>query len=116
MALICEDTNHRSGEKEVGGIDTFPNTKVVSKIQVLRLYHVLLINDDYTPMEFVVHVLQYFFHKDRESAECIMLNIHQRGIGEYGIYTCEIAEMKVNQVMNYTRQHQHPLRCIMEKK
>jgi ATP-dependent Clp protease adaptor protein ClpS len=79
-------------------------------------FKVLLFNDDYTPMEFVVHVLERFFNKDRESATRIMLHVHHHGIGECGIYTYEVAETKVTQVMDFARKHQHPLQCVMEKK
>ena len=72
--------------------------------------------DDYTPMEFVVHVLEKFFQKDAESATKIMLHVHHHGIGECGVFTYEIAETKVTQVMDFARKHQHPLQCVMEKK
>ena len=75
-----------------------------------------LLNDDYTPMEFVVHVLERFFNKDREDAHLIMLHVHQHGVGECGVFTYEVAETKVTQVMDIARKHQHPLQCIMEKK
>jgi ATP-dependent Clp protease adaptor protein ClpS len=97
-----------------------PGTAVISKTkpQVKRpnMYRVLLLNDDYTPMEFVVHVLERFFNKDREAATQIMLHVHHHGIGECGVYTYEIAETKVTQVMDFARKHQHPLQCVMEKK
>jgi len=97
-----------------------PGTAVVTKTrpQTKRpnLYRVLLLNDDYTPMEFVVHVLERFFSKDHESAQRIMMHVHQHGIGECGIFTYEVAETKVTQVMDFARKHQHPLQCIMEKK
>ena len=80
------------------------------------IYRVLLLNDDYTPMEFVVHVLERFFNKDHGSAHRIMMHVHQHGIGECGIYTYEVAETKVTQVMDFARKHQHPLQCVMEKK
>ena len=79
------------------------------------LYQVILINDDYTPMEFVVHILESFFARDRETATRIMLEVHTRGKGVCGIYTHEIAETKVSQVNSYAREHQHPLLCTMEK-
>ncbi len=79
------------------------------------LYKVLLLNDDYTPMEFVVRVLQIFFAKSREQATQIMLKVHNEGIGLCGIYPHDIAETKVNQVIAFAREHQHPLQCIMEK-
>ena len=89
---------------------TKPQTKKPS------LYRVLILNDDYTPMEFVVHVLERFFNKDREAATQIMLHVHHHGIGECGIFTYEVAETKVTQVMDFARKHQHPLQCVMEKK
>lgn len=79
------------------------------------LYQVILVNDDYTPMEFVVHILESFFARDRETATRIMLEVHTRGKGVCGIYTHEIAETKVSQVNSYAREHQHPLLCSMEK-
>jgi ATP-dependent Clp protease adaptor protein ClpS len=97
-----------------------PGTAVITRTrpQTKRpnLYRVLLLNDDYTPMEFVVHVLERFFNKDHESAHRIMMHVHQHGIGECGIFTYEVAETKVTQVMDFARKHQHPLQCIMEKK
>lgn len=79
------------------------------------LYKVVLLNDDYTPMEFVVDVLQKIFAMDRMKATRIMLEVHTRGKGVCGIYTYEIAETKVSQVNSYSRQHQHPLLCTMEE-
>jgi ATP-dependent Clp protease adaptor protein ClpS len=97
-----------------------PSTAVITKTkpQTKRpnLYRVLILNDDYTPMEFVVHVLERFFNKDHESAYRIMMHVHEHGIGECGIYTYEVAETKVTQVMDFSRKHQHPLQCVMEKK
>ena len=78
------------------------------------LYSVLLLNDDYTPMEFVVDVLERFFRLDRNAATRVMLEVHTRGKGVCGTYTFEIAETKVAQVSNYAREHQHPLLCTME--
>jgi len=79
------------------------------------LYQVLLINDDYTPMEFVVDLLQRIFGHDRTRATRIMLEVHTRGKGVCGVYTFEIAETKVAQATSYARQHQHPLLCTMEE-
>jgi ATP-dependent Clp protease adaptor protein ClpS len=102
------------------GVPGAPGTAVITKTkpQTKRpsLYRVLLLNDDYTPMEFVVHVLERFFNKDPETAQRIMMHVHQHGIGECGIYTYEVAETKVTQVMDFSRKHQHPLQCVMEKK
>lgn len=78
------------------------------------LYSVLLLNDDYTPMEFVVDVLERFFRLDRNAATRVMLEVHTRGKGVCGTYTFEIAETKVAQVSNYAREHQHPLLCTLE--
>ncbi len=91
-------------------------TKTRPKTKKPSLYRVLLLNDDYTPMEFVVHVLERFFNKTREDATQIMLHVHQNGVGECGIFSYEVAETKVTQVMDFARKHQHPLQCIMEKK
>ncbi len=79
------------------------------------MYKVLMLNDDYTPMEFVVYVLERFFQKNREEATDIMLNVHRRGVGVCGVFTYEVAETKVAQVMDLARQNQHPLQCTIEK-
>ena len=79
------------------------------------LYRVLMLNDDYTPMEFVVLVLQRFFGHNNETAQQIMLHVHQRGVGICGVYTFEIAEAKASQVMNFARQNEHPLQLQLEK-
>ena len=78
------------------------------------MFKVLLINDDYTPMEFVVHVLETFFTMDRPTATKIMLNVHSKGKGLCGVFTRDVAETKVAQVNDYSRQHEHPLLCTME--
>jgi ATP-dependent Clp protease adaptor protein ClpS len=90
-------------------------TKTRTRTQRPSLYKVLLLNDDYTPMEFVVHVLEKFFGKSREDAHLIMMLVHQKGVGVCGVYTFEVAETKVAQVIEFARQHQHPLQCTMEK-
>jgi ATP-dependent Clp protease adaptor protein ClpS len=90
-------------------------TRTETKTKKPSLYKVLLLNDDYTPMEFVVHVLERFFGKGREEATRIMLHVHQKGVGICGVYTYEVAETKVTQVMDFARNHQHPLQCTMEK-
>ena len=86
-----------------------------SSLQKPSLYRVLILNDDYTPMEFVVYVLERFFNKTRDEATRIMLHVHQHGVGVCGIYTYEVAETKVAQVVDAARRHQHPLQCTMEK-
>jgi ATP-dependent Clp protease adaptor protein ClpS len=96
-----------------------PNTGVVVKARPKTrkpaMYKVLMLNDDYTPMEFVVHVLERFFQKSREEATRIMLHVHRRGVGVCGVFTYEVAETKVTQVMDLARQNQHPLQCTIEK-
>ena len=84
------------------------------KLKRPPLYKVILLNDDYTPMEFVVHVLEYFFGMDREKAVRIMLQVHTQGSGVCGVYSREIAETKVSQVNDYSRENNHPLLCTME--
>lgn len=79
------------------------------------LYRVLLLNDDYTPMEFVIHILERFFNKNSQEATDIMLHVHRRGVGLCGVFTYEIAETKVNQVMDFARANEQPLQCTMEK-
>jgi len=90
-------------------------TKTKPKTQKPSMYKVFLMNDDYTPMEFVVQVLETFFNKSREEATRIMLHVHQKGLGLCGVYTFEVAETKVTQVMHAAKQAQHPLQCTMEK-
>ena len=90
-------------------------TRVRGKVQRPPRFKVLLYNDDYTPMEFVVYVLQRFFAMPDERARQIMLHVHQRGVGVCGVYTYEVAETKVNQVMDLARENQHPLQCTIEK-
>ncbi|ERL47227.1 50S ribosomal protein L33 [Candidatus Micropelagos thuwalensis] len=97
------------------GGDVVIVTKTKPKTKKPSLYKVLLLNDDYTPMEFVVHVLQRFFNKDINEATEIMLHVHQNGVGICGVFTFEVAETKVTQVIDLARQHQHPLQCTMEK-
>ena len=79
------------------------------------MYKVVMLNDDYTPMEFVVHILKRFFNKSNDDATRIMLHVHRKGVGICGVYTYEVAETKVQQVMDLARQHQHPLQCTLEK-
>jgi ATP-dependent Clp protease adaptor protein ClpS len=110
-----DDENRRSDEGGPGqGTAVVTRTRPQTKRP--SLYRVLLLNDDYTPMEFVVHVLERFFNKSREDATRIMLHVHHHGVGECGVFTYEVAETKVTQVMDFARKHQHPLQCVMEKK
>ncbi|CAN5746911.1 ATP-dependent Clp protease adapter ClpS [soil metagenome] len=85
------------------------------KLKRPPLYRVILLNDDYTPMDFVVHILEQFFSKNRQDATLIMLEVHARGRGVCGLFTHEIAETKAAQVNAYAREHQHPLLCTMER-
>lgn len=108
------------GRRDDNGRDTDgPSTGVVVKTRPKTrkpaMYKVLMLNDDYTPMEFVVHVLERFFQKSREDATRIMLHVHRRGVGVCGVFTYEVAETKVTQVMDLARQNQHPLQCTIEK-
>ena len=109
-----------AGSRSPGGDDGRSGTAIITKPKTRtkrpNLYRVLLLNDDYTPMEFVVLVLERFFNKTREDATLIMLHVHQNGVGECGVFTYEVAETKVTQVMDFARKHQHPLQCVMEKK
>ena len=105
------------GDDDAGGPDgdTGLVTKTRPKTKKPSLYKVLLLNDDYTPMEFVIYVLERFFGKGTEEAKRIMLHVHHKGVGICGVYTYEVAETKVAQVMDFARQNDHPLQCTMEK-
>ena len=105
------DSDNDSGSDEQIGIATKTRAKPKKPSQ----FKVLMLNDDYTPMEFVVMVLKRFFHMDLEQATRVMLHVHQKGVGVCGIFPYEIAETKVNQVMDFARQNQHPLQCTLEK-
>jgi ATP-dependent Clp protease adaptor protein ClpS len=102
------------GDNDLGG-QAGVATKTRAKSKKPSQYKVLMLNDDYTPMEFVVHVLERFFQKNREEATRIMLHVHRRGVGVCGVFTYEVAETKVTQVMDLARQNQHPLQCTIEK-
>jgi len=98
-----------------GGPETVIVAKPKTKTKRPSMYKVLLLNDDYTPMEFVVHVLERFFGITNQLAIDLMLTVHRRGVAVVGVFSFEVAETKVTQVMDYARQHQHPLQCTMEK-
>jgi len=102
-------------QKNGNGTESGVIVRSKPKTKKPAMYKVLLLNDDYTPMEFVVHVLERFFSKGRDDATRIMLHVHRRGVGVCGVYTFEVAETKVTQVMDFARRHQHPLQCTMEK-
>lgn len=90
-------------------------TRTRSRTKQPTPYRVLMLNDDYTPMEFVVYCLQNFFRMSIEEATRVMLHVHQKGVGVCGVFTYEVAETKVSQVMDFARQNQHPLQCTLEK-
>jgi ATP-dependent Clp protease adaptor protein ClpS len=98
-----------------GGLQTGTVVRTRPKTKKPSMYKVLMLNDDYTPMEFVVHVLENFFGMGEEEATKIMLHVHQRGVGVCGVFTYEVAETKVNRVMDFAQKHQHPLQCTLEK-
>ena len=106
-----QDSDHGTDGDDQLGIATKTRAKPKKPSQ----FKVLMLNDDYTPMEFVVMVLKRFFHMDLEQATRVMLHVHQKGVGVCGIFPYEIAETKVNQVMDFARQNQHPLQCTLEK-
>ena len=103
-----------SDQKQIQHTGGVAVDEVKPKLKKPMLYRVILVNDDYTPMEFVVLVLQRFFRKGREEAVQIMLNVHTRGSGGCGVFTAEIAETKVRQVLSFSRDNKHPLQCTME--
>lgn len=112
LRITLSDGDKREGE---GGPATGVVVKPRPKTKKPAMYKVLMLNDDYTPMEFVVHVLERFFQKNRDEATRIMMHVHRRGVGVCGVYTYEVAETKVTQVMDLARQNQHPLQCTIEK-
>jgi ATP-dependent Clp protease adaptor protein ClpS len=114
MNRVTAMSNIRKSDED-GGTGTGVVVKTRPKTKKPALYKVLMLNDDYTPMEFVVHVLERFFSKSHQEATQIMLHVHRRGVGVCGVYTFEVAETKVNQVIDYARRHQHPLQCTLEK-
>ena len=113
MPLRMQDDDDRPAD---GGNETGVATRTRAKTKKPSLYRVLLLNDDFTPMEFVIMVLEQFFSKSQEQATQIMLHVHNNGVGECGVFSYEVAETKVTQVMDFAQKHQHPLQCVMEKK
>ena len=105
----------RTNNDDNTGNGTGVAVRTRAKTKRPSMYKVLMLNDDYTPMEFVVHVLERFFGKSREEATQIMLHVHRRGVGICGVYTYEVAETKGTQVTEFARRNQHPLRCTLEK-
>lgn len=113
--LIASDMAGAGDDDADSDIDVGIATKTKAKPKKPSQYKVLLLNDDYTPMEFVVMVLKRFFGMDLEQATRVMLHVHQKGVGVCGVFPYEVAETKVNQVMDFARQNQHPLQCTLEK-
>jgi ATP-dependent Clp protease adaptor protein ClpS len=114
--MMARQPSPPPGREDNDGRNTSVLTRTAPKTRKPNLYRVLLLNDDYTPMEFVVHVLERFFNKSADEATVIMLHVHQNGVGECGVFTYEVAETKVTMVMDFARKHLHPLQCVMEKK
>lgn len=110
-----EDGANGTPETPDDGLERGVATKTREKTKKPSMYRVLLMNDDYTPMEFVVSILMGIFKKSQEEATRVMLNVHQTGIGTCGVYTFEVAETKVAQVMDAAKRNQHPLQCTLEK-
>jgi ATP-dependent Clp protease adaptor protein ClpS len=106
--ILSDDKDNRVGDPAV-------ITRTKPKTQRPPLYKVMLLNDDYTPMEFVVHVLERFFGLSHAQAFEIMITVHKKGLAVVGVFSFEVAETKVAQVMDFSRRHQHPLQCTMEK-
>ena len=110
MKLEKINVNNKAEDPQKGLLlDTKPKTKKPS------MFKVILLNDDYTPMEFVVIVLEKYFNKKQEEATQIMLHVHKKGVGICGIYTYEVAETKCKVVLNFARKNEHPLQCSIEK-
>lgn len=112
---MSQDPSSNNHNDESDGSGTATITESKSRTKTPPLYRVILMNDDYTPMDFVIHVLQKFFSKDVPEATRIMLEIHTKGSGLCGVFTYEIAETKVYLVNNYSRENRHPLKCVLEK-
>lgn len=112
LVLVAAGDPDEGGDSSTG---TTTISKPKSRTETPPLYRVILVNDDFTPMDFVIHVLQKFFGKDLTEATGIMLQVHQKGAGVCGTFSYEIAETKVYQVNQYARQNKHPLKCIMER-
>jgi ATP-dependent Clp protease adaptor protein ClpS len=112
---ITASDDDRDGRRGDDDTNIGVATKTRTRTKKPTPYRVLMLNDDYTPMEFVVLVLQRFFRMDMEQATQVMLHVHQKGVGVCGVFSYEVAETKVSQVMDFARQNQHPLQCTLEK-
>jgi len=107
--------NDKNIDDEGTGTGTGTLTRSRTKPKKPAMFKVVLLNDDYTPMDFVIHVLQRFFRMSMDEATQVMLHVHQKGVGVCGVFSLEVAETKVTSVMDYARQHQHPLQCTLEE-
>jgi ATP-dependent Clp protease adaptor protein ClpS len=112
MRILMTDSDH---DDEDGGSNIGVATKTRTRTKKPKPYKVLMLNDDHTPMEFVVLCLQRFFKMGMEDATRVMLHVHQKGVGICGVFSYEVAETKVTQVIDFAREHQHPLQCTLEK-
>ncbi|MFT6621082.1 MAG: ATP-dependent Clp protease adaptor protein ClpS [Limisphaerales bacterium] len=112
---VADDDDSDDGTGGGGGNDIGIATKTRTRTKKPSMYKVLMLNDDYTPMEFVVMVIESFFSKSHDEAVQVMLHVHQKGVGICGVFTYEVAETKVTQVMDYARKNEHPLQCTLEK-
>lgn len=115
VSMADGDDEEGTGNGGGGGSDTGVVTQTKPKTKKPSMYKVIMLNDDFTPMEFVILVLERYFSKNYEEASRIMLHVHQKGVGVCGVFTYEVAETKVQQVMDLAQQHQHPLQCTLEK-
>ena len=113
--MILRTMHMMADTDKPGDSDTGVLTETKPKTDKPPLYKVMLLNDDYTPMEFVVHVLERFFGLSHAQSFEIMLTVHKKGLAVVGVFSFEVAETKVAQVMDFARRHQHPLQCTMEK-
>ena len=113
--ITARSRNGNQNDERDGGIVTERRTKEQTKTKKPALYKCILLNDDYTPMEFVVDILKQIFHKSQAEATRIMLHVHQNGMGVAGVYPYEIAETKIHTVEELARESQFPLKCVMEK-
>jgi ATP-dependent Clp protease adaptor protein ClpS len=115
IKIITPSTMNEDDKPNEDNVDGNIKLETNPKTKIPALYRVLMMNDDYTPMEFVIEVLEKFFQKNREAATEVMLHVHQRGVGVCGIYAYDLAETKAMQVMNYARKYEHPLQVQLEK-
>jgi ATP-dependent Clp protease adaptor protein ClpS len=117
--LQANDSGASNNNEDLGSGDNESGTATISKpkseIKTPSFYRVIIMNDDFTPMDFVIHVLQKFFQKDYTEATRIMMEVHQQGAGVCGVFTYEVAEMKAYQVNQYARKNKHPLKCSVER-